>query len=223
VDATWIDVLGVRIQSPVTAGTNLALALQCAYFRWRLGREVEPRLRLWAVFFLGMAVATLAGAPKHALRHLLSPIELTTVLWVSSLGSGLGVWAAQRATITTRAGPRRAGLERASSLQLLAYVVANAALEPAMSVVIANTAVGLLPVIHAEARAARRGEPSGRWIAGGFGLSMITGLVYVAELSLGRWLSHVDIAHLLMCVSYYSIARGATPHGSAPRPCNASR
>jgi hypothetical protein len=216
VDAAWVDVLGVRIQAPVAAGTNVALALQCAYFRWRLRRGVEPAIRLWALFFLAMAVATLAGAPKHALRHVLSPIELTSVLWISSLGSGLAVWAAQRATITSRAGLRRVGLERASSLQLVAYLVANAAWGPHMSVLIANTVVGLLPVIHAEAGAARGGEPSGGWIAAGFGLSMITGLVYVAELSLGHWVNHIDVAHVLMALSYYLIARGAAAPTSVP-------
>jgi hypothetical protein len=215
-DGPWVDVLGVRIQAPVTAGTNVALALQCAYIRWRLRRGVEPGIRLWALFFMAMAVATLAGAAKHALRHVLAPIELGFVLWISSLGSGLAVWAAQRASISSRAaGLRRVGLERASTLQLLAYLVANTAWGPLMSVLIGNTVVGLLPVIHAEARAARGGEPRGRCIAGGLGISMITGLVYVAELSLGHWLNHIDIAHLLMGVSYYLIARGAATPASA--------
>ena len=43
-DSTWIDVAGLTIRAPVTAGTNLLLAGQCLlYYRW-----------LWASTALGV-------------------------------------------------------------------------------------------------------------------------------------------------------------------------
>ena len=91
-----------------------------------------------------------------------------------------------------------------------------------MLLLIAHSAVGLIPVIIAEALSYRRGISRGMWVAGGLTISMMTGLVYVFGLSLGRWFNHIDIAHVLMGVSFYLILRGAPASGrleleSAPR------
>ena len=56
--------------------------------------------------------------------------------------------------------------------------------------------VGLLPVIGVEASAFHRGHPGAGWIAGGH---------------------HVDIAHLLMGVSFWLMVRGCRPYVIDPR------
>jgi len=152
VDPPWIDVGGFRIQAPVTVATNLLLAVQCARY-WALLRKEPGRVsRLWALFFLGMAVATLAGAPKHGLRHVLGAAQLSLLLWVSAVGAGLAVFCAQGATILAHAGPaRRAGLRHTCWAQLVLNGGASVTLGPRVGVVIANTAVGLSPVIIAHA------------------------------------------------------------------------
>jgi hypothetical protein len=157
-----------------------------------------------------MSVATLAGVPKHGAPHMLGSTQLSIVLWLSSLASGLAVWWAQKATVAAGDGRRRTVLEVVVALQLLAYIGANIALGPRMSVLVVNTAIGLLPVTYAHMAVARRGNRSGAWIARGLCVSMLTGVVYAAQLSLGPWLTHVDISHALMGVTYYMILRGAS-------------
>lgn len=214
-DTTWIDVGGLIIRAPVTAGTNLLLAVQCSLYFRALRTAPSQRSRLWAGFFLAMAVATLAGVVKHGFRHELAPSSLLLVLWVSNLGAGLSTYFAQCATLDrlARVKPLRKG-DSIVRAQLLLFLAANVAFGPEILVLLANTAVGLLPVIGAEARAAHRGQADGAWIAAGLSLSIGTGVVYVAELSAGPWLNHVDIAHLLLGVSFWMMLRGARPEAA---------
>jgi hypothetical protein len=205
----WVEVFGVPVAAPVSVGTNLVLAVECAWCFWCLRRAPDARVGQWSLFFLAMAVATLAGAPKHGLREVLGPRALALVLWTSSLGSGLAVRWAQHATLPAWQGGSRRGIQRVSDAQLLTYLAANVALGPLAGLFVVNTAVGLLPVTFVEAFGARRGVVGAADIAAGLGLGMVTALVYVAGLSYGPWLTHVDIAHLLMGVSYYLIFRGA--------------
>lgn len=215
--APSIDLGGVTIWAPITVGTNLALCLQCAWYHALL-RSAGPAARgFWGLFFLWMAVATLAGAVKHGLRPDLGPWALSGVHWVSSVGGGLAVLSAQRATIRRSPG-RRAGrwLERACTLQLLCYLVASTIFGPLVGVLIANTAVGLFPVIFTEADRARRGVAGATWIAGGLGLSTLTALIYLFQISPAAWLSHVDVAHGLMGVSYWLVLQGVSTAGVEP-------
>jgi hypothetical protein len=192
VHASAIELAGVTIWAPVTAGTNVLLCMQCALYGRRLAPEREETRRSWGLFFAWMAVAAGGGALKHGFHPDLGPVALAAVHWVSTLAAGMAVWHAQR-------GP-----------QLLAYLVANLALGPLVALMIINTAVGLLPVIFAEASRARRGAPGSAWLAGGLTVSALPALVYALHLSPASWLSHVDVAHVLMAVSYWLVLVGAS-------------
>ena len=206
-DTIWIDVWGVTIRSPVTTGTNLILALQCVYCALCLRGEAPERRAGWASFFAAMALAMLAGVPKHGL--ILEGGVRAAVLWTSNLASGAAVYFAQRATIASRTHPSaRRSLERVVGAQAALFLAANVALGPEMLLLIAHSAVGLIPVIVCEALARRRGDAHGGWVASGLMVSLLTGLVYVFEVSVGRWFNHIDLAHALMGVSFYLIVRG---------------
>ncbi len=217
-NTTWIEIGGFVIESPVTAGTNLVLAVQCFLYFRRLRTGLGARRRLWSGFFLMMAIATLAGVFKHGFKHELPETSLFLVLWASNAASGVSTYFAQRATLVAHA-PEHAErlLDRLIHAQLFLFLTANVALGPEMLLLVANTALGLLPVIGVEARASYRGYPGAGWIAGGLSLSMLTAAVYVAGLSVGPWLNHIDIAHLLMGVSFWLMVRGGRPHLVATR------
>lgn len=214
---TWIDVGGLRIASPVTAFTNLCLSVQCFVY-WRALRTGRAdRAGYWALFFIAMAVATLAGVPKHGLRHLLATDVYTVVLWVSSLGSAASVYFAQRATLPSRTAGGSDWPERLSVLQLVVFVAVSVLLGPEMWLLVANTVIGLVPVVVAESLAAARGSTASARVAWGLGVSLFTGVVYVGGFSLGPWFNHVDIAHVLMGSSFWLLVRGARP-GERGRP-----
>jgi hypothetical protein len=69
-------------------------------------------------------------------------------------------------------------------------------------------------VIVVETRARLLGRREAGWVAAGLSVSIGTAVVYVTKLSAGPWLTHIDIAHLSMGVSFALIARGAR---SCPR------
>lgn len=206
---TWIEIGGLEVRSPVTAFTNLLLSVQCAVYWRRLRGTGDRRARYWSHFFLSMAVATLAGVPKHGLEHMLSADLYAWVLWVSSLGSAASVYFAQRATLVSRAGPESGRLPLAlCRIEVAAFLAASLALGPEMWLVVVNTAVGLVPVIVVEARARGRGSVEAGWVVAGLATSLGTGAVYVVGVSLGPWFNHIDIAHVLMGVSFVLIVRG---------------
>ena len=211
-ETTSIELGGVLIQAPVTSGTNLLLAVQCAVYSARLRTDAEPRPRLWAGFFAMMSLATLAGVLKHGLRDTLPDGAFLGVLWISSVTGGVSTYYAQLATIRSHARDATALLlSRAALVQLVVFLAASVGLGPEMTLLIADTAIGLLPVIWFEAR----GCPEGGWVAVGLAVSIGTAAVYIARLSVGPWLNHIDIAHALMGVSFLLIARGA--RAAAPR------
>jgi len=205
-ETTSIEIGDVVVRAPVTAGTNLLLAVQCAVYFARSRTTDSRRARWWGGFFAMMALATLAGVFKHGARQALSADGLTLMLAVSSLASGVATLLAQEATLISyaRAGER---LRLLIDVQLAFFIAVNVIFGPEMTFLIVNTAVGLLPVIVVEATR-RRTVKGGGLVAGGLALSLLTGLVYVGELAVGRWLNHIDIAHFIMGLSFYLIHRG---------------
>ncbi len=228
-DTTGIEIGGFVIRAPVTAGTNLVLAVQCFLYSRSLRARREARSRLWGGFFSMMAIATLAGVLKHGFQHQLSETGLLLVLWVSNLASGIATYYAQRATAVSHAPEHlKRRFDRLFQIQFFVFLAGNVALGPQMLLLVATMAAGLLPVIGVEAMALRRGYPGSGWLVGGLSLSILTGAVYAARLSIGPWLNHIHIAHLLMGVSFWLIVRAFRPsltsgHPMGPNGATASR
>jgi hypothetical protein len=228
-ETTWIELGGFTIRAPVTAATNLALAVQCVIYFRSLRAGPGARSRLWGGFFSMMAIATLGGVLKHGFRPELSEAGLLLVLWVSNLTGGIATYYAQRATAVTHAPEHLKGrFDRLFQIQFLVFLAGNVALGPEMLLLVVNMAAGLLPVIGVEAMALRRGYPGSGWVVGGLSLSILTGAVFVARLSIGPWLNHIHIAHLLMGVSFWLIVRAFRPsvgssHPMGPNGATASR
>ncbi len=216
-EATSIEIGGFVIRAPVTAGTNLVLAVQCFLYFRRLRAGTGPSTRLWGGFFSMMAIATLAGALKHGFQHELSETGLLLVLWVSSVTGGIATYYAQRATAVAHAPEHlKRRFDRVFQIQFFVFLSANVALGPDMLLLVVNLAAGLLPVIAVEAMALRKGHPGSGWVVGGLSLSILTGVVYLAGLSIEPWLNHIDIAHLLMAVSFWLIVRAQGREAMAP-------
>ncbi len=217
-ETTSIEIGGFVIRAPVTAGTNLVLAVQCFLYFRSLRARPEASARLWGGFFSMMAIATLAGVLKHGFQHQLSETGLLLVLWISNITGGIATYYAQRGTAVTHAPEHlKRRFDRLFQIQFLVFLAGNVALGPEMLLLVVNMAAGLLPVIGVEAMALRRGYPGSGWVVGGLSLSILTGAVYLAGLSIGPWLNHIDIAHLLMFVSFWLIVRACRPSVDAPR------
>jgi hypothetical protein len=213
-ETTWIEIGGIVMRNPVSAVTNLVLAAQCMVYFLGLRRAASARQRFWGGFFVMMSVATLAGFFKHGFRHLLPEDLDAAVLAISNITGGVSTYFAQRGAVVSHAHRERRRLYgRVVAAQLIAFTLANLVFGPEIVLLIANTAVGLVPIIVIEAMNRGR-EPGAGLIAGGLSVSILTGVVYVLGISLGRWFNHIDIAHVLMGVSFLMVHRGVVRDGS---------
>ena len=216
-EVTSIEIGGFVIRAPVTAGTNLVLAVQCFLYFRSLRARPEAGSRLWGSFFSMMAIATLAGVLKHGFAHELSETGLLLVLWVSNVTGGIATYYAQRATAVTHAPEHlKRRFDRLFQMQFFVFLAVNVALGPQILLLVVNMAAGLLPVMGVEAMALRRGHPGSSWVVAGLSLSILTGAVYLAGLSVGPWLNHIDIAHVLMGGSFWLIVRACRPSIAPP-------
>ena len=49
-ETTWVEIGGLAIRAPVTASTNLVLAVQCVLYFRSLRAGPRARAKLWAAF-----------------------------------------------------------------------------------------------------------------------------------------------------------------------------
>ncbi|MCH8958467.1 MAG: hypothetical protein IH835_03300 [Proteobacteria bacterium] len=212
-----IEFLGVVILWPVTVLSNLFLAVLCAFLCRQMYRAESPaaaiaRNSYWARFFLFLAIATLAGAIKHGFHHYPGVLYGSAVL-VSCLASGVATTCAQLATVETFVLRKntRFSLRLAIYLQLAVFMVIGTAADGFL-VATANSAMGLIPVLLANIVNWRFAYAGSGWIAAGLLLSFFTGLIYVFQVSIGPWFTHLDISHILMMVSLVLVGRGINQH-----------
>lgn len=212
-DTPWIELFGFSLRAPVTAATNLLLAIQCLVSYRLLSLYPSERHRMWSGFFLLMALATLAGAFKHGARHLMTEELFLVVLALSNLGSAVATYFAQRAAIVSYAAPQwRASYHGLVGLQLGLVALMNIVWGPELSILIVSMAIGLIPVLLVEGVHAWQ-LPGAGLVSAGLTISMTSGVVYVVHLSLGPWLNHIDIAHVIMSGSLLLVLVGVRRAG----------
>ncbi len=215
-----IEFMGVIVLWPITVLTNLLLAILCAFLCQRLYYAESPatstlRNSYWARFFLFLAVATFAGAIKHGFHYYPGALYGCAIL-VSSLASGVAATFAQLATIETFVLRKntRFSLRLVCYLQLSVFMVVGT-IAGDFLIAAANSAMGLMPVLLANIIACRFAYAGSGCIAAGLLLSFFTGLIYVLQLSIGPWFTHVDIAHIVMMASLALISYGIKLHPPA--------
>ena len=214
-----IEFLGLVILWPLTVMSNLLLAVLCVFLYRHLSRAKVPaattaRNSYWARFFLFLAIVTLAGAVKHGFHNYPGVLYGSAVL-VSCLASGAATACAQLATVETFVLRKntRFSLRLAIYLQLAVFLAIGTTADGFL-VAIANSALGLMPVLLANIVTWRFAYAGSGWIAAGLLLSFLTGLIYVFQLSIGPWFTHFDLSCIVMMVSLVLIGSGINKHPS---------
>jgi hypothetical protein len=215
---TSLEVGGVLVAHPMNTATNVLLAVQCTTYGLLLRRHRGAGTGEWAAFLLLMAAATGAGIVKHGFGYALGERAYEVVLAISNVTGGLSTYFAQLATVGRRAHPLAATLRMVAYAQVMVFLAVNLVVGPELLLLIANTAVGLAPVIVVEGRSARSLRSGSGLIAAGLLVAMLAGLIYLADVSLGRWFDHIDLAHAVMALSFYAIARGAASRATPTLP-----
>ncbi len=208
-----IEFLGVVILWPLTVMSNLSLTVLCVVLYRQMSRAEVPaaataRNSYWARFFLFLAIVTLAGAVKHGFHNYPGMLYGTAIL-VSCLASGAATACAQLATVETFVlrDNTRFFLRLAIYLQLAVFLAIGTTADGFL-VAVANSALGLIPVLLANIVTWRFAYAGSGWIVAGLLLSFLTGLIYVFQLSIGPWFTHFDVSCIVMMVSLVLIGSG---------------
>lgn len=218
--APVIEVLGMPVRAPVTVATNLVLAAEAVWLhrRIRASTRVRRYARLWDGFVLCAGLAALLGALKHGLPP--SPTGLPEAARVTSNAwMGAAVAFAQLAALERHIrGPRlRGAITVAVLVQLLLFLVVMASTS-GFGVTLANAAAGLLLPLAIEWRAARRGRPGAARVAVGLAIPFGAVVLQLLEPAFGRWISHVDVEHVLLFLGLLLVQSGVTADRRRSQP-----
>lgn len=208
-DPIRLEVGALVLTSPMTAGTNLLLTLQCAWSFAGLRRGGSARSRLWGRFFLFLAGATLAGVPKHGLATYEDTAAYALLLFAGNLSTGVSTFFAQQAAIEPlrSACPARcvAPLVRVKALAFTLLLLRFRH----FLVVLADTALGLGLALSFELAGWRSGRAGSGWLSAGIALAFLPGVAYLLRVPKHPWFGHNDLAHVLMMLSLALMYRGA--------------
>lgn len=195
------------ITSPVTTVTNLVMAAACARLAAGIQGANEPLARRWRQFFMALALALVAGAPKHGFGYARASSWVIGATIVSGLLAGLAVYAAQRAALQSFAmhPSVERWIPRLFAGQLLGLATFGHTFMGALTFI----GPGLLTVLVAESMAWRRDVRGHGWIATGLAASIVPGATYLAGWPQWPGFNHVDLAHGLILVSLCAIGYGA--------------
>ena len=198
------------ITAPVTTVTNLVMAAACARLAAGIQGANEPLARRWRHFFMAVALALVAGAPKHGFAYARASSWVVGATIASGLLAGLAVYAAQRAALESLVLPPTVArwISRLTAWQLLG-LVAVMTIGHSFTWVLTFIGPGLVAVLVAESWAWRRDVRGHGWIAAGLAASIVPGATYLAGWPQWPGFNHVDLAHGLILVSLCAIGYGA--------------
>ena len=215
-----VQIGGLSVHSPVSALTNLALAVQAAWYAALLSRHGGIRGTMWPSFFAALAVGAALGVLKHGFPHLLASMGTSVVRGGSNLALCAGVVSLILGTVHHHG-------RRSSTIKLLHFVAglfAGTALalnlrSQAMGPTGLLMAAGVMPVLFVETWCAARFRHSAASSLGvGLWIALIGGLAFALDVSPSPWFTRTDVAHVAFLLGLPWLYRGARHRlgGQAP-------
>lgn len=208
-----IEVLGVRVDEPVTMMTDILVAVICFYaFFMMIRRGGEGKVFTYLkYFFLLMGVSTfLGGFLGHGFNYALN-IYWKLPYWLISMFS---VALAERAVIVYSGGltkPIYARVFRWMNLIELGIFIVIAFWTLDFIFVVAHSAYGLLFIVgifHGYIYYKTKHKGSRLFLIG-VAWSLLGAVVFLSRFGFGHWFNHLDISHVLMAISAWFFYKGA--------------
>ena len=208
-----IELFGLIFHTPVTALTDVAVAIICyeAYRRLcRMGHGAEVH-RLFQFYFLTMSLATLLGGViGHALMHYL-PFYMKLPGWITSMFS---VALLERAVIqyARKYLSRNVGtfFSWLNILELLTFMILSFVTLNFQYVLI-HAAYGIAIVVGGFSVFIYLNERSvgSKYMLMGVEACIIGASFFQFQIGLDKWFNHVDISHVFMMLASVLFFRGS--------------
>jgi hypothetical protein len=210
--ATSIDLFGVKVLEPMATLTDLLVAGVCLYAFIRLNKSGsrEKSVVYFKYFFLCMSVSTtLGGLVGHAFLYALG-FSWKLPGWVVGMSS---VAFMERAAIK-QARPVMnhklndflawMNLIELGGFIFIAFYTLN------FFFVEIHATYGLMVVFVLESFVYnKKKDKASRYILYGVGVSALAALVHIAKFSLHEWFNYIDLSHVFMAVGSYLFYLGA--------------
>ena len=197
-----IEVFGILIHTPVTAGTDVIVAVIClvAYFKLKRLPSTGQVHRLFKYYFLTMSLATLLGGVLgHALLEYV-PFFMKIPGWITSMLSiallERAVIQYTRSLVSPRLGTFFAWL---NTIELLTFMVL-ALVTLNFQFVLAHAAYGIGIVVAGFTGFIYLTEKSrgSRLILWGVLACVFGATFFEFKIGISKWFNHVDISHVFM-------------------------
>lgn len=208
-----IELLGIRIDEPVTVLTDLLITAACVFAFYRLHRlPVKGKLpAFFKYFFLTMGIAcAVGGIIGHGFLYLFS-FAWKVPGWIISMVS---IALIERAAIfyaRPLTGERLGRIfGRVNIIELVAFMIISL-VTLNFFYVQAHAGYGLVVVVTSFCAYVyyHTRDAGSAWMLGGVGVSAIASLVYMNQWGIGPWFNHFDISHVFMAMATLLMYRGA--------------
>lgn len=208
-----IDLLGIRIDEPVTTLTDLLVSFVCFYAFYHLHKIPLKNKVHWNLkyYFLSMSIATLfGGVIGHGFLYLFSfawklPGWLTSMFSIALLERASIMFA--KPLVKPQVGNFFAWM---NLVELTTFVVITFATLNFFYVEV-HSAYGLLVIVTSFNLYVYRitKKEASKFFLIAVGISSVSALVFMNKIGIGPWFNHNDISHTLMACSAFVFYKGS--------------
>ncbi len=206
-----IELFGLRIDEPITAGTDVIVALIGILGYFKIARSKNLRhVSVYSYFFLGTGISTMvAGILGHAFLYRFG-YEIKMVGWVLGI---MGTCFAQFGAVYHLKNSLIPNTFKTLLWICYAEVVISMSilvLRPSFMVVICHTAFGLIlmvTILEAVNYSKTKSKLSIMMIYG-VGLAIVAIIAHTTRISISKWFNYLDISHVFLGLSLYVMISG---------------
>lgn len=218
-ETTSIEILGIRVDEPVTTITDLFVSAVCFYAFYRINKD-KPSIRLFTFmkyYFLSMGLATtIGGLIGHGFLYMFS-FAWKLPGWLTSMFS---IALLERASIEY-AKPFISNKKVFSFfawlniIELTTFVIITFSTLNFFFVEV-HSAYGLLIVVTGFQGFIYKmsGSKASKLALIGVGFAAVSALIFMNEWGFHKWFNHFDISHVLMTAAAWFFYKSAMTMGT---------
>lgn len=197
------------ITEPITTLTDYAIALETVVFTVLLFRNAPLSVKAWALAFLSVGIAAIAGGTYHGFHPILEfPARLALwqiMLYALGAASFFMLLATTLSTVSRRLQPWFIGI----ILAKLGIYLYQLSIRYSFRTAVLDYLVAMVVVLLLQIRAAYQGNvKSARWIIAGILVSGIAAAVLQTERQVVAQIRSVDLYHVLQGLGLYCLYQG---------------
>ena len=200
---TTITIAGVALHQPVTAITDIILAIVCLYFFFKLKQIKNPdqSTKSWLWFYLFLSLASITGSCSHAFFAIHQGFGYDSLWLPMQLFNIFAAFSAQQATQYSvfKNSPNRNSWKWFSLILITLFSISVFIFHNFL-VVIIDSGLALIPVMIIHFIDSRKHKDS-QYIAWGIVILFITAIIHGAKLSINEYCTYLDIAHIFIIAS----------------------